>query len=413
VGIIIKNKKYKENKMIWFLPLLIPSATDLAIVAGVFILDKYLKKKSLNEKAEILPSLVKLMYSTANIEEITEEESKYIENYITEILKELNDKKFDEVKLSKLRSELKIIISGRDNIKLSDALRTLYETNINEKELISELLKDVINADGKITFEEQQILKRLKIYNEATDKNEAIKRIEEDEKPFLEHYKLEPNSRIKRLKNNLIIINKDYERFVNIADISENEYYIAHPKNSNYLYSLSRLDNVKDDTIDEFINIATDLGALEISYSIERIEDSKSNLKLDVGITTKSVLNKSKIKSNNSFNKDMYNETKHFKELKLAGGHKEDRDLVEKKLLWTKGDIKTKNLIDRMYSKNPLKEWKEDFYLKTIANSLDKVLFNGALQIAKSYKINIDTDIEKQYQSMKEEKISIYIKFAN
>lgn len=278
---------------------------------------------------------------------------------------------------------------------------------------IKELIDYVIKIDGNITFEEQQISKRLKIYNEAKDKNEAIKRIEEDEKPFLEHYKLEPNSRIKRLKNNLIIINKDYDKFVNIADISENEYYIAHPKNSNYLYPISRLDNIKDDTIDEFINIATDLGALEISYSIERIEDSKSNLKLDVGITTKSVLNKSKIKSNNSFNKDMYNETKHFKELKLAGGHKEDRDLVEKKLLWTKGDIKTKNLIDRMYSKNPLKEWKEDFYLKTIANSLDKVLFTGALQIAKSYKINIDTDIEKQYQSMKEEKISIYIKFAN
>lgn len=406
--------------MIWFLPLLIPTATDLAVIAttsvGGFILDKYLEKKTLNEKAEILPSLVKLMYSTANIDEITEEESKYIENYITKILKELNDKKFDEVKLSKLRSELKIIISDRNNIKLSDALRTLDETKINNKELITEikeLIDNVIKIDGKITFEEQQISKRLKIYNEAKDKNEAIKRIEEDEKPFLEHYKLEPNSRIKRLKNNLIIINKDYDRFVNIADISENEYYIAHPKNSNYLYPLSRLDNVKDDTIDEFINIATDLGALEISYSIERIEDSKSNLKVDVGITTNSVLNKSKIKSNNSFNEDMCNETKHFKELKLTGGHKEDRDLVEKKLLWTKGDIKTKNLIDRMYSKNPLKEWKEDFYLKTIANSLDKVLFNGALQIAKSYKINIDTDIEKQYQSMKEEKISIYIKFAN
>ena len=53
------------------------------------------------------------------------------------------------------------------------------------------------------------------------------------------------------------------------------------------------------------------------------------------------------------------------------------------------------------------------FLFKTIVNSLDKTLLNGALRIAMAYEINIDADIEKQYQSMKEEKISIYIKFEN
>lgn len=395
--------------MIWFLAFPLVGVASI----GIRSISLYMKELSNDNKVNALPSLLKLMYSIANVDGIKVEENDIILRYINEELLNLENQKYDKDKLFKLKNNIDNIILKKDNIMLTDALKLFVEKGLDYNNKIDQLIEDIIEVDGTKTPEEENIIKHLKNFKTAKDKNQAIQRIEEEEKPFLEHYKYEPDSKSERKKNNLIIINKDYEKFENIDDLCENEYYITHPKNSKFLYPICRLDNIKDDTIEEFINIATNLGALEINYHIERLEDTKTNLKVDVAVKANDPVKGLELETNSSFKKDTFNESRYSKELKLSGGTKEDRSVVEKKLLWTKGDIKTKTLIDSMYSKNPLKEWKEDFYLKSIVNSLDKTLLNGALRIANIYSINIDADVEMQYQSLKEEKIRIHIKFTN
>jgi len=399
------------------------------VIGAAMIIDECYDIYKLNNEIDALPAIVTLMYSIANSDGISNEEQKEIDNYVNKlvdkfsennkldniykkIILNVNNNDIKEKKLQKIKKQISEIKLNKYNIKLTDALILLIRLK-NYKEYAKLTLEKIIMADNHISEEERLIETRIKYFLKAKDKEEAIRVIKSEEKPFLEHYKYKPTADIKRLKNNLIIINDYHDKFENIADLCENEYYIAHPKNSKYLYPLSRLDNIKNDTIDEFINIATKLGALEISYSIERVEDTKTNLKVDVGISGNDGLNTAEVKSETSLNKENYNEFKYTHGRKLNGGYKENRHDIEKKMLWTKGDLKTKNLIESMYSKNPSKEWTEEFYLKSIVNSLDKTLFNGALRIASTYEINIDADIEKQYQSMSEEKIRIHIKFEN
>lgn len=393
------------------IPLVIVGIASGIVGIGV----SYINSLNLKEKAEILPSLIKLLYAFANADFIHKKEHDEIRNFCNNYLADLEKQKYDG--LQNLREEIKKISLNSANIKLSEALEALVDVK-NYENYLKEL-PDIVQADGIISKEEIVIINRFKRFIENPDKQSIINQIKEEEnqeKEFLTlppHYRYMPNNEYDHLvkENGLIEINSQNNRFLNISDICENEYYIHHPKNSDYLFPISKMDDIIDDTMDEFISIASSLGAMEIKVSMYRYEKELDSSKKDftVGGVKEGV--GAELSFNQSSGDERYSKVEHIKERTFKTGQKENREVVERKLIWTKGDTRTKDLIDRAFSNNPHSEWKHDAYLKTFTKGVNKITFAGALKLAELYNIDINAKAEKEFEREKEEKIQIYIKF--
>lgn len=391
----------------------------LIIVGGVTLVgvcvNAILNSLALKEKAEVFPSLIKLLYAFANADFIHKKEHDEIRSFCNNYLADLEKQKYDG--LQDLKEKIKKISLNSANIKLSEALEALV--NVKNYENYLKELPDIVQADGLISKEEIVILDRLERFKKNPDKQAIIKQIKEEEKQEKEpltlpvHYKYMPNNEYDHLikENGLIEINSQNNRFLNMLDVCENEYYIHHPKNSDYLFPISKIDDIIDDTMDEFISIASSLGAREIKVSMYRHEKELDSSKKDftAGGTKAGV--GAELSFNQSGDGERYTRREYNKEHTFKTGQKEDREVVERKLIWTKGEARIKDLIDRAYSNNPHFEWGEDLYLKTFTKGVNKITFAGALKLAELYSIDINAKAEKEFEREKEEKIKIYIKF--
>jgi hypothetical protein len=402
--------------MIWFL---------LPFVIGLFaILSDSEKEKLL----KLLPSITKLMYSFANIDGIKKiEEDKIIEFY-SEILKELEKESSLLNKVPLVRNKIKKIIDNKNDIKLSEALSELeeiggYKDLFKKLKINKEKLIEITKADGIVTNPEKEIIRRYNLFLESNIKSQAIDKIkqleEEDLIPVPEHYKYENkkspilNFAYKKEENGLILLYKNSNNFKNIDQLVENEYYILHPNDSNYLYPISKINTIKDEIINEIANIISSIGATEVKIDLYRAETiiKTSNKKTFANIDT-NVINANMNNTSNNSN----NESTLFTRVanrKYKTGKKEDKALVLSKQIWTKGDSKINDLIESVYSNNPLVEWEEELYVKIFVKNINSTTFNASVKIAKLYELdlNIDSNSIKEFEKLSEERLKISIKF--
>ena len=389
----------------------------LVVIAGLGYVFKPNEQEDLENSLE---SIVKILYSFANCDGIHPKEDKLIKEFYDAVLKEIKT----EDRRKELTQKITVIRRKKDTIKLSDSLSSLLKNKEWEKVFkaigLTEILQDLIDSDAIKSDSEKKL---IKYYNDfvRTPTSETIRKIKiqeaEDLIPIPTHYKyINKSSEFfskseQQQKNGLVFLYKDCHKFRNMSSLVESEYYIAHPNDSNYLYPLSQLEKVKENTIEEFLSIAALLGALEIE--IEIIKDAKESMddSSHVNAEASSIHGEVKVSvdSKNSKQEDSYSQNRRIKKYKT--GAKEDKKYVISKQIWTKGVAQVNELIDSTYSKNPLAEWEEEIYLKSFVSNYSEQSLKGALKIASLYDLNLNIDFETTRVRFLEERMKIRIKF--
>ena len=434
--IIIYGINYNKKDYNMLNTIEIDKVINSAMVAieGTSAYNLYLQLSKSNKKNVIvaLPIIIELLYCFSDTDgEIDSREIDVIKQVADSIITDYSTFPYrdEEVLNTAIASIEKLNSSSNNVIELSEILYKLTSIEDWSKVLsslqIDNVIERILVADSKITAREEILRNRYKLFLKSDNKIESIKNIQhqeaEDSLGIPRHFKYvnklnnQNNNKDTKFKNGLEIIDSQNKEFLNISDLAENEYYILHPVNSNYLYPLSQITMIKENTIDEIFSIAAALGALEITINVdEKIEET-----VDTSFSGKisSIFSSGgrDIGAGVERTRKINNETKttftHNKTKKFKTGHKLDKQLVSNKQLWTKSNASIRELIDNIYSPNPIAEWNEIIYFKKFFSAINNDFYKSYSKIAGKLDSDITVDMKKEITMLSEKSMNISMKF--
>lgn len=366
------------------------------------------KNKEIKNSIETLPFFIATSYSMANIDgEISNEEQQIITKYKNNIIKLMP--KDEEEKQRKILSEIE---NNKCYIKLSEAI--LYINEDYEKfaqKQIEESIKKIIWADGKKDDREEELLKRINIF--IRNGRESIKEIKElENNDLLPNYYLTNNENFKTKISSTQLITPDSQKFNNIKELQNNNYYVVHPMNDNTLFDIKDIDNIETLIISEWHSLANKLGAKSFSCTVEIEESSTENNDQEINTNINSIYGSSGVEQNSSSLKNDYESkfTQFNYESKGAKCTQSKEELLNN-MLWLKNNTLAVNLVDAMTSTNSHTKFEIESSLKKFNDSNKQFNLTAHLSLLEKIDSKLKVDIEKNITTKSHYKQKIIITF--
>jgi len=344
-----------------------------------------------------LQGMTAVLYASSHLNGSNQEKNQIILDW-NELILENALNKYGTEKYEMLKSKL---IQLDKQITFSKALRYLIVQE-NYKSIQDDLyilVENLLKSDGSLDNLEQQFINDFKLFKK--EGIGAIEKIVESEKSYYipeSYFLVDSPDSVKNDVPNSIIITPDNPNFSNINNLIHNQYYIIHPMDNKQLISLSDLKEINSFVMEEFRTLASLIGASEFSYEEISDEDYVSNNKTEGKFSLTGLINgftagaTADTKISNDTNKKQSSKKKKIAKFKNKS-HVAKED-VYKKLLWLRYNHKVIQLIEQVYSQNPLEFWEDQFtlenYLSNTTNFDLNVVANLETYISSSNKVKID-----------------------